>query len=156
MTSLEQRMAAALGKQFVTQDPRTGTFYDKHPPKPPTLAPNSQRDFLHVATLEPKVLNLTQIRAAVGHVCQMDKVEFESCRRTKRYVEARHIFFYLARCFTSTSLPRIGRFAGGRDHTTVLHGQQRVRDKYSRFRDRIKKVCAVLGVPEPPPPHSRG
>lgn len=42
--------------------------------------------------------------------------------RSDDVVKARHEVFYRLRKETTWSLPRIGRFIGGRDHTTVLHG----------------------------------
>lgn len=47
-------------------------------------------------------------------------------RRDGAVVRARQMTFWLARRFTTTSMPIIGRNIGGRDHTTVLHGARRV------------------------------
>jgi chromosomal replication initiator protein len=35
---------------------------------------------------------------------------------------------YLSREYTDLSLPKIGRAFGGRDHTTVLHAVDKIRD----------------------------
>jgi hypothetical protein len=43
-------------------------------------------------------------------------------RRTKPVVMARHEAFWRCHRETSLSLPQIGRFLGGKDHTTVLWG----------------------------------
>ncbi len=45
-----------------------------------------------------------------------------SFRRTRELIRPRQIVMYLARELTPSSLPKIGRHIGGRDHTTVLHG----------------------------------
>lgn len=45
-----------------------------------------------------------------------------SDRRSKIVVSARHEACYRLRHETTWSLPRIGGFLGGRDHTTALHG----------------------------------
>lgn len=42
--------------------------------------------------------------------------------RLRPLVLIRHEFWTLVRRETSLSLPQIGEFTGGRDHTTVLHG----------------------------------
>jgi nitric oxide reductase activation protein len=47
--------------------------------------------------------------------------------RSRQLVYARHIAMYLAREMTPKSLPIIGRELGGRDHTTVMHGHQKIR-----------------------------
>lgn len=51
-----------------------------------------------------------------------------SQRRNVDLVKARQIAMWLGRRFTIMSSPAIGTRMGGRDHTTVLHGQKRVRE----------------------------
>jgi hypothetical protein len=70
-----------------------------------------------------KIKDLFEIVLAVT---QLPKVGVQSERRDVQVVKARHIFFWLARRFTTRSLPYIGRQIGGRDHTTVLHGTRKV------------------------------
>ena len=41
---------------------------------------------------------------------------------------ARHVCMFLARKMTAHSLEEIGGYMGGRDHTTVMHGYQRIKD----------------------------
>ncbi len=47
-------------------------------------------------------------------------------RRTKKIAMARQQAMYLAREATNASLPQIGQVIGGRDHTTVMHGYNKV------------------------------
>ncbi len=47
--------------------------------------------------------------------------------RTRDLVLARQISMYLCRELTSLSLPKIGEEFGGRDHTTVLHAEKKIR-----------------------------
>lgn len=49
-----------------------------------------------------------------------------SFRRTREIIRPRQIAMYLARQLTRSSLPQIGRYIGGRDHTTVLHGVNKI------------------------------
>jgi chromosomal replication initiator protein len=51
-----------------------------------------------------------------------------SSKRTKHVAMARQVAMYLARELTKHSLPDIGRHFGGRDHTTVLHGCDKIRE----------------------------
>jgi hypothetical protein len=50
-----------------------------------------------------------------------------SIRRKKQHVLARQECFYRVKMETSRSLPEIGRFFGGKDHTTILHGIRQYR-----------------------------
>ena len=47
-------------------------------------------------------------------------------RRTKKIALARQQAMYLAREATEASLPQIGQALGGRDHTTVMHGYNKI------------------------------
>ena len=44
------------------------------------------------------------------------------------HVQARQITMFLAKAFTKNSLKTIGEHFGGRDHTTVIHSCQTVKD----------------------------
>ena len=47
---------------------------------------------------------------------------------------------YLCRELTDTSLPQIGNFFGGRDHTTVLHAY----DKIAKEREENAKLHKII------------
>ena len=47
-------------------------------------------------------------------------------KRNKEIAGARQIVMYLCRNMTSTPLQQIGQFLGGRDHTTVIHGIEKI------------------------------
>lgn len=75
------------------------------------------------------------IRRIVAEVCvKHDKylLDIESERRDLDIVPARHELMYRLRTETTWSLPRIGRFIGNRDHTTVIHG-------YQKFKKQLEK-----------------
>ncbi|MGL6022336.1 MAG: chromosomal replication initiator protein DnaA, partial [Chitinophagaceae bacterium] len=64
-------------------------------------------------------------------VCDYLCIEEERLRektRKREVVLARHITMYLSRNFTKSSLKMIGEHFGGRDHTTVIHACQVVKD----------------------------
>ena len=49
-----------------------------------------------------------------------------SSRRTRQLANARQIAMYLTRELTELSLPKIGQAFGGRDHTTVMHANNKI------------------------------
>jgi len=49
--------------------------------------------------------------------------------RTAKIASQRQIVMYLIRAETGASLPQIGELLGGRDHTTVIHGCDRIADE---------------------------
>lgn len=52
--------------------------------------------------------------------------EMTAKTRTKEIATARQVAMYLARTMTSASLPKIGDEFGGRDHTTVMHANDKI------------------------------
>ncbi len=52
-----------------------------------------------------------------------------SSKRTRDIVFPRQVAMYLCRDLTGMSLPRIGQFFGGRDHTTVMHACEKIQEE---------------------------
>lgn len=52
--------------------------------------------------------------------------DITSQKRTKDIVYPRQIAMYLCRDMTDTPLQSIGRCLGGRDHTTIIHGSEKI------------------------------
>jgi len=68
----------------------------------------------------------------VGHVSAVHSVNPEDVRgpkRNKEIVWPRQVAIYLARELTDNSLAAIGKFFGGRDHSTVLHAYNKVSEQ---------------------------
>ncbi len=68
---------------------------------------------------------LADIARATAKHFGLTLADLKSPSRRQAVVAARSVAIYLTRLLTQTSLEQIGRFFGGRDHTTVLHGQRR-------------------------------
>jgi len=62
-------------------------------------------------------------------VCERFNVtlgELTGDRRSQNIVYPRQVAMYLARELTDSSLPKIGKEFGGRDHTTVIHATSKI------------------------------
>lgn len=60
--------------------------------------------------------------------------------RSRVLVTARQIAMYLCRELTDLSLPKIGQAFGGRDHTTVMHADRKIRQLMSERRSLFNQV----------------
>nr|WP_250213955.1 chromosomal replication initiator protein DnaA [Acrocarpospora catenulata] len=60
--------------------------------------------------------------------------------RSRALVTARQIAMYLARELTDLSLPKIGQQFGGRDHTTVMHSERKIRSLMAERRSMYNQV----------------
>lgn len=63
--------------------------------------------------------------------------------RRKELVEPRQVAMYLIRELTSHSLPEIGEFFGGRDHTTVMYAVRKVSERLEADPDFASRVSTV-------------
>ena len=61
--------------------------------------------------------------------------------RSRNLVTARQIAMYLCRELTDLSLPMIGQSFGGRDHTTVMHAERKVRQLMAERRGLYNQVA---------------
>ncbi|MDQ4503917.1 chromosomal replication initiator protein DnaA [Sinomonas sp. ASV322] len=69
--------------------------------------------------------------------------ELNSKSRTRTLVTARQIAMYLCRELTDMSLPKIGQVLGGRDHTTVIHADRKIRELMAERRAIFNQVTEL-------------
>jgi chromosomal replication initiator protein len=63
--------------------------------------------------------------------------------RSRALVNARQIAMYLCRELTELSLPKIGQSFGGRDHTTVMHADRKIRQLMAERRSIFNQVTEL-------------
>jgi len=107
--------------------------------KPEDMAPKQLEEEIEFWKVASKYIRgqsiPDSIRRIVAEVCLKHKqflLDIESDRRTTDIIPARHELMYRLRTETTWSLPRIGRFLGNRDHTTVLHGCQKFKKQLEK------------------------
>ena len=64
--------------------------------------------------------------------------------RSRVLVTARHIAMYLCRELTDMSLPKIGQQFGGRDHTTVINADRKIRSLMAERRSIYTQVTELI------------
>lgn len=89
------------------------------------LAKKVLRNFVKTSSKEITIETIQKM------VCDFFNVPYDKLlekTRKREVVQARQITMYLAKMFTKNSLKTIGEHFGGRDHTTVIHSFQTVKD----------------------------
>jgi chromosomal replication initiator protein len=76
----------------------------------------------------PNRVSVENIMRCVADRFALSVRDITGKRRHRHVARARHVCMFLARKMTSHSLEEIGGYIGGRDHTTVMHGFQRIRN----------------------------
>ena len=77
---------------------------------------------------ETHFIQLAAIWHVIAETMSVDlSVVAHNCRAAS-YVTPRHMFYYMARKYTQASYAEIGQYAGGRDHSSVINGHNRILD----------------------------
>jgi chromosomal replication initiator protein len=104
------------------------------------LAKKVLRNFVKTSSKEITIDTIQKM------VCDYFDVPYDKLlqkTRKREIVQARQITMYLAKAFTKNSLKTIGEHFGGRDHTTVIHSCQTVKDLMDTdgtFRDSVMEL----------------
>ncbi len=69
--------------------------------------------------------------------------ELTGPRRTRETAVARQVVMYLARELTEMSLPQVGQALGGRDHTTVMHGCDKMAALFEKDDDVRRQILEI-------------
>jgi len=103
----------------------------------------------------PQVINFSQVNSStdqvielVGRIWKVSTADIIGKGRDKNLSLARHIIMYLFHKKLNYSLPVIGRLLGGRDHTTVLHGCNKInnaiKDGDAQIITQVEQVLELL------------
>ena len=75
---------------------------------------------------EAAEVSIERIQDEVSERFGLSKEELIGGKRSQNIVYPRQVAMYLSRELTDSSLPKIGRHFGGRDHTTVIHATSKI------------------------------
>ncbi len=80
---------------------------------------------------KPKEITPQLIIEAVSEHCQISLEQMISKNRSNDIARPRQIAMYLCKTLTNTPLASIGALLGGRDHSTIIHGINKITDEYN-------------------------
>lgn len=88
------------------------------------LAVEILKDYLSPQKTKP--ITIPVIQKIVAEYYGLQPEDLKTKKRSKDRAFPRQVAIYLARQLTDNSLQKIGQDFGGRDHTTVLHAQEKI------------------------------
>ena len=80
-----------------------------------------------IPAADQPAITASQIMAETASFFGVTVEDLHGSSRSRVLVNARQIAMYLCRELTELSLPKIGQAFGGRDHTTVMHAERKIR-----------------------------
>tara|TARA_Y100000590_G_C15436202_1_gene907094 strand:- start:96 stop:896 length:801 start_codon:yes stop_codon:yes gene_type:complete len=90
------------------------------------------KDFINSSN---KSINIELIQNLVASYFNLNIQELLSPRRSRSLARPRQIAMYLAKQYTTNSLPDIGRKFSNRDHTTVIHAVKKIDELIKKDND---------------------
>ena len=105
------------------------------------LAEEVLRDFIPDGS-GPEI-TADQIMAATAEYFGVSLEDLRGQSRSRVLVNARQVAMYLCRELTDLSLPRIGQAFGGRDHTTVMHADRKIRQQMAERRSLYNQIAEL-------------
>jgi chromosomal replication initiator protein len=90
--------------------------------------------------------SIDEIVAAVADFYRFEQDDLRGSRRTKDLALARQVAMYLSRQETDSSLAQIGTALGNRDHTTVMHGHDKIAHRIEEDDQLRRDVLAIKGA----------
>jgi hypothetical protein len=129
----DQREEKEFTKNFVKRFYRKFNYY-------PTVIINKER-----ASDDYNLLSLSQLEECFTPFLPTLRnkiIPLNSRERIREITELRHVFCFLARSM-NFKVTTIGRYLGGRDHTTVVHSVMVFKNLYETdeaFREKFKRI----------------
>ncbi|MEP6650511.1 MAG: helix-turn-helix domain-containing protein, partial [Lapillicoccus sp.] len=92
---------------------------------------------------QPAQITVSTIMSETARYFGLTIDDLCSSSRSRQLVQARQIAMYLCRELTELSLPKIGQHFGGRDHTTVMHADRKIRQLMGERRTIYNQVTEL-------------
>ncbi|MEJ5868329.1 chromosomal replication initiator protein DnaA [Pseudokineococcus sp. 5B2Z-1] len=89
------------------------------------------------------VVTVATIMAQASDYFGVTMEDLAGASRSRTLVTARQTAMYLCRELTDLSLPKIGQAFGGRDHTTVMHANRKIREQMAERRSTFNQVTEL-------------
>lgn len=109
------------------------------------LTPTSENitSYLNPTPLKKPSLTHTQIISQICSYFKLSTKDLAGPKRQKELVLPRHIVMYLLSEEFGMTVEKIGQVLGGRDHTTVMHGRNKIRELINKDRGIQKMIIEI-------------
>ena len=107
----------------------------------PELAENALKEF--ISPDHKREITADLILSTVAEHFNLSVQDLKGSKRNSEIVQPRHMAMYLCRNMTNLSLHSIGDVLGKRDHSTIMHGIEKVDNDIKQYED-IRRTIDVL------------
>jgi chromosomal replication initiator protein len=104
----------------------------------------AQQTLKHLNAGPDKRISVESILRAVADRFSMQPAQLKMKSNTRQIAYPRQIAMYLVKELTHASLPEVGRYFGGKHHTTVLHSIQKIEELRQRDEGLNNLILALI------------
>ena len=104
----------------------------------------AQQALKHLNSTPERKISVDSIVRAVAERFNMQPAQIKVKSNTRQIAYPRQIAMYLTKELTHASLPEIGRYFGGKHHTTVLHSVHKIEELRQRDDDLNKMLQSLI------------
>ncbi len=114
------------------------------------LTVNDVKEIIKNHIKPKKSVSIEEIIKTIAHYYHIEESALYDTSRRREIVQARQVAMYFLRSDYNISYPLIGRKLGGKDHTTVMHSYEKIREELthntilSQDIDHIRSILATL------------
>ena len=105
------------------------------------LAEDALKDIINPD--KPKEITPSLIIEVVAEQFGVSPEDITSKKRNSEFVQPRQVVMYLCRKLTDTSYVNIGKLLGKKDHTTIIHGVNKIEDELESNQEQAYKVETI-------------
>lgn len=106
-----------------------------------SLAEEALKDIIYPD--KPKEITPQLIINVVSEHFGVNPEDITSKKRNSEFVQPRQVVMYLCRELTETSLTNIGKLLGKKDHTTIIHGVNKIAEEMNTNEDLRNKIDII-------------
>ena len=106
------------------------------------LAEEALKDIIY--PYKPKEVTPTLIINVVAEHFGVTPDDITSKKRNSEFVQPRQVFMYLCRQLTEVSLTNVGKLLGKKDHTTIMHGVNKITEEIKTNEELKNKVDTII------------
>ena len=104
----------------------------------------AKNELKHLIDSREKIITNELVQKIVAESYGVKISDLKSKRRTKTIVLPRQVAMYLCRNLANSSLPEIGNFFGGKDHSTVIHAVKVIEEKKEKDADLRARIEMLI------------
>ncbi len=93
-----------------------------------------------------KKVTIKEIQDAVSNFYNVSLTELKSKAKSKNIAYPRQIAMYIAKTLTDESFPSIGNTFGGRDHSTVIHAYNKIKEEIETNSELKKAIDDIIAM----------